>query len=755
LDTADDDQHGAAPPTSHAALSMLRSAAGEWRRFPRLAAVALGALVVQQVFFTGFAFSLKIIVDDITKHEPSSRLATVLGVLLVGFALTAVATVRGERASGQAAARIVNGVRRDLYAHLLRLSPSYFLARPTGWVIRRFDQDLKLLEGGYIKGFLDTVVVLTSTAITIPVLFLLEWRLALVVGLTLPLVIAAVYRLLPWSVEANDAVSASELDIVNAVQDTVRAQQVVRTFHLEPVLTKQFDEVLDVQQGRVVRARAVAATVGRGASLGVWFVQLVVVVVGAELAAHDVMSVGSLVGFVTVLSLMAKNVYDFAREDLSLLAEAGRGARGLSELLAVRAVVADPADHRELPQVDGMITFDQVTFGYGPGKGALDDVSFVVPARASVAVVGANGSGKSTILSLLMRFYDPQQGSIVIDGRDVRDVTQHSLRSQMGVVLQTNFIFNDTIRENIRVGKRDASDDDVIAAARRAELHDFVTSLPQGYDTPVGESGGRLSSGHRQRLAIARALIRDPRIILLDEVTTALDPAAERAVNAMLARVGDGRTVVSVTHRLAAARDADEILVLDHGRLVERGRHDDLFAAEGLYRTLWDKQGGFEVSGDGRTASVDGRRLRHVTLFTDLDDETLERVAVRLTSEYYEADQTVFEQGERGDRFYLIARGQVEVVGRAADGRDHVLEVLTDGDHFGELSLLHDRARTATIRTVSPSVFLTMGRDDFLKLVATTPEMAGMLEQRVARSELNLEEFRHLVGLRSEAPQNG
>jgi ATP-binding cassette subfamily B protein len=345
-----------------------------------------------------------------------------------------------------------------------------------------------------------------------------------------------------------------------------------------------------------------------------------------------------------------------------------------------------------------------------------------------------------------MRFYDPELGSVVVDGRDVRHVTQYSLRSQVGVVLQTNFIFNDTIRENIRIGNPEASDDEVVSAAQRAELHDFVTSLPHGYDTPVGDSGGRLSGGHRQRLAIARAMIRNPRIVLLDEVTTALDPAAESAVNSMLARVGVGRTVVSVTHRLVAARDADEILVLDRGRIAERGTHADLFAAEGIYRRLWEKQSGFDVSHDGRTATVDGRRLRHVTLFTDLDDATLEGIAGRLTSEYYEAGETVFEQGAPGDRFYLIARGRVNVVGPAADGEDHVLEVLSDGDHFGELALLQDRPRSATIRTVTPSVFLTVGRADFVRLVATTPEMARMLEQRIAQSELNLEEFRRLVG---------
>ena len=179
---------------------------------------------------------------------------------------------------------------------------------------------------------------------------------------------------------------------------------------------------------------------------------------------------------------------------------------------------------------------------------------------------------------------------------------------------------------------------------------------------------------------------------------------------------------------------------------MERGGHDDLFAAQGIYRRLWDKQSGFDVSRDGRTATVDGRRLRHVTLFTDLDDDTLDGIAGRLASEYYDAGETVFEEGEPGDRFYLIARGRVQVVGPTADGTEHVLEVLNDGDHFGEMALLQDRPRTATIRTVTPSVFLTMGRDDFLKLVATTPEMARMLEQRIARSELNLEEFRRLVG---------
>jgi ATP-binding cassette subfamily B protein len=379
-----------------------------------LASVALGSLVVQQLFFVGFAFSLKAIVDDVTERRSASQLAFVLALLLAGFVLAALATVAGE----WAAARLVNGIRRDLYDHLLRLSPAYFLTTPPGKVLNRFANDLKALEGGSVQGFLDAVVLVVSTVFALPLLFWLDWRLALITCLTLPVVVVVVDRRLPRWVRANDALSASELDLVNAVQDTIRAQQLVRTFQLEPVLTERFDHLLGNQQQRSVDARVLGATVGKGTSLGVLFVQLLVIVVGAELAVHGAMTAGSLVAFITVLGVVAKSIYDLANRDLPLLAEAGRGSKGLADLL------------------------------------------------------GANGSGKSTVLSLLMRFYDPENGAVRVDGRDLRQVTQKSFRSQMSVVLQGNFVFNNTIRENIRIGNPDASDEEVVEAARRAELHD-------------------------------------------------------------------------------------------------------------------------------------------------------------------------------------------------------------------------------------------------------------------------------------------
>jgi ATP-binding cassette, subfamily B, bacterial len=728
-------------------VATLRAAARCWSRHPRLAAVALTALFVQQAFLTGFAFSLKDILSDIAAHRSEETLAVLLGILTGGFVLAALSAVVGERAVARVAAVLTNDLRRDLYSHLLRLSPAYLLSTSPAKLTNRFSNNLRSVEGGYVQGFLDTTTLGMMTAIAVPLLVLLDWQLALITCLALPLVVVAADRILPRLTAATDEQSASELRILSTVQDTARAQDVVRIFHLEPILTERFEGLLADHKTRIVAARGIGAVAGKGASLAVLLVQVVIVVTGAELAGHRELPVASLVAFTTVLALLAKSVYDFVKTDLPLLAEAGRGRRGLVEMFAAPVVVSDSANASVLPPAAGAIDMDGVSFTYpGASRPALEDVSVAIPAGSTVAVVGANGSGKSTLLRLLMRYYDPQQGTISIDGWPLLDITQRSLREQIGVVLQGNFIFNDTIAENIRIGRPQATDDEVVRGARQAELHDWALTLADGLDTVVGESGGRLSGGQRQRLAIARAMIREPRILLLDEVTTALDPITESAIHEMLNRVGRSRTVVTATHRLAAATNADLIVVLDGGRVVEHGRHDELLAADGVYRRLWEKQSGFAVSGDGRQATVDARRLRHVTLFTDLDDETLARIAVGLTSEYYEADQTVFRQDDPGDRFYLIARGRVAVGTGTRDGPEHVLETLGDGDHFGELALLQDRPRTATLRTLAPSVFLTMDRQAFVRLVATTPEMGRMLEERMTRSEINLGEWRRLVG---------
>jgi ATP-binding cassette subfamily B protein len=351
------------------------------------------------------------------------------------------------------------------------------------------------------------------------------------------------------------------------------------------------------------------------------------------------------------------------------------------------------------------------------------------------------------VLQLLLRFYDPQAGAVTWDGIDLREVAQAELRARLSVVFQDSLLFDGSIRDNIRAGRLDATDADVEAAALAAELHDHVSTLPEGYDYQVGERGERLSGGQRQRLAIARALLRDPELLVLDEATSALDGNTESAIEHTLLEISRGRTVVSVTHRLSGAQHADRIFVLDAGTLAEQGTHAELLCSFGPYSELWRKQQGFHVAPDGDAVVVEPERLSLIPMLGVLDNATLERVAHRLVVEHVPADRLVLQEGDSGDHFYLIVRGRVCVSKRDANGVEHEVGVLETGDHFGEVALLHDVARTATVRTLLPSLFLTLRRAQFLELIALTPGLLETLEERM-RAQAAGESWRPLRAAR-------
>jgi ATP-binding cassette subfamily B protein len=356
-------------------------------------------------------------------------------------------------------------------------------------------------------------------------------------------------------------------------------------------------------------------------------------------------------------------------------------------------------------------------------------LSLTIRAGQSVAFVGRNGSGKSTLLSLLLRLYDPDRGAITLDGRDLRSLTQESLRAQFGVVFQDSFLFDRSIGENIRLGRPDATDAEVVAAARAAQIDTLITSLPEGYETVVGARGGRLSGGQRQRIALAHALVRNPAVLILDEATSALDPATEAAFNETLAGLSLGRTVISVTHRLRSITQADQIFVLDEGGLVEQGTHEELLRLRGLYRHLWDQQTGFTVGEDGRTAAVAPERLRQIPLFAQADEETLARMTGRFVAERYAQGSEIIREGDAGDTFYIIVHGSVEVVGRGGDGQEHRYSVRQDGEVFGEIALLANVPRTASVRALTPCLLLSLARTDFHELLDREAALRATVEQ--------------------------
>ena len=324
-----------------------------------------------------------------------------------------------------------------------------------------------------------------------------------------------------------------------------------------------------------------------------------------------------------------------------------------------------------------------------------------------------------------------------IDGTDLRDGRLDSLYDQTAVVFQESFLFNTSIRENIRMGRGSATDAEVEAAARAAELHDTIARLPLGYDTPVGERGANLSGGQRQRVAIARALVREPALLLLDEATSALDPGTEEAINRTLARLAKGRTVVSVTHRLTAVRNLDIVFVLRDGQLAESGNHDSLVAAGGVYAGLWAKQSGVSIADHGE-ARLDADYLKQVPLFAALDDEARADLAEHFASETAVAGQTLVREGDPAAKFYIVARGRLAVTAHGASGNPVSIATQQDGDFFGEIALVEDTPRTATVTAEGATTLLALGRSAFDRLMERRPAlreaMAAVAAQR--RAEL-------------------
>jgi ATP-binding cassette subfamily B protein len=324
---------------------------------------------------------------------------------------------------------------------------------------------------------------------------------------------------------------------------------------------------------------------------------------------------------------------------------------------------------------------------------------------------------------------------VLFDGVDIREATLDSLRGQMGIVFQENFLFNTTVRENIRLGNLAATDAEVEAAAKAAEIHDMILSMPQGYDTVVGERGGRLSGGQRQRIAIARAILRNPAVLLLDEATSALDPRTEAAITETLDRLSRGRTTIAVTHRLSSVVNADQIYVFDRGMLVEQGNHDELLRRNGLYARLWQEQGGYVIGAGVQYVGVEAARLQAVPLFAQLDGDLLAALAQRLAVERYPAGDVIVNEGEPGDKLYVIHKGQAEVLAYDPAGNQRHLAVLREGDYFGEVALLYDVPRTATIRALTPVQLYSLSKEDFNILLGAVPGLREQLERTISQRE--------------------
>jgi ATP-binding cassette, subfamily B, bacterial len=718
--------------------ALLRCLARYFRPYWRSGILIAAGLLMEMGFNSLVPFSFKFIVDDGLVGNDHTLLISIITGLAIGAVVVSGAGLGRDYLYAKVAASVLGDIRYRMFHHLQRLSMDFYARARTGDILSRFSGDLSTVETAMANalpwGVLPALDVVANTVL----LFVLDWRLALVAMLVWPLALFGPRVFAPRAVEASYARKQDEGRTMTAVQENIASQQVVKALGLQKFSLSGFDGSNRQLSRSVLRVSFFSALVERSAGIGIMLLQVGVLGTGAWMASQDLLSVGTLASF-QALFLNLSFSLSYTTQYVPTLVQATGGMQRIEELLDEAPQVNDAADAGTLMPLQREIRLDAVTFGYTADQTNLNGVSLAIAAGTSVAFVGASGSGKSTILNLIMRLYDPQQGTVSFDGRDLSTVTQDSLRAQMSVVFQESFLFNTSVAENIRMGKLDATMAEIEQAARAAEIHEHIMRLPQGYDTPVGERGGRLSGGQRQRIAIARAILRDPRVLLLDEATSALDPGTEASVNATLERVGRGRTMIAVTHRLASVTGVDCIHVLERGALVESGRHDELMAKQGPYQQLWAKQSGFSVSADGEQASIDVARLRSLPVLGQLDDSLLAEVARLFVTEHYPEGRMVIYEGDAGDRFYIIVRGSVEVVRGVEGAVQHRISVLEDGDFFGEIALLKTVPRTASVLTLVPCTFLSLQRGQFNYVLERAPQlrrhMEAMYAERIAGAD--------------------
>ena len=556
---------------------------------------AMACLIAAKVANVGVPMVLKQLIDQlsITPGSPKALLVLPLGALVAYGLLrlsTTIFTELREFLFSRVTQRAVRTIALRVFRHLHALSLRFHLNRQTGGMTRDIERGTRGVSS--LISFTLFNILPTLVEITLVLAYLVTqydiWFSA-ITAVALVTYIAFTVIVTDWRTHFRRTMNDLDSKANTKAIDSLINYETVKYFGNEDYEAKRYDEGLKSFENAAVRSQTSLSFLNTGQSLIIATAVTLILWRATEGVIAGAMTLGDLVlvnTFMIQLYIPLNFLGVIYREIKQSLADMER----LFSLLDLNKEVADGKDARPLQTHGAQVAFSNVDFSYESNREILFGVDFTIPAGTTTAVVGHSGSGKSTLSRLLFRFYDVNSGSITIDGQDVRRVTQESLRSAIGIVPQDTVLFNDTIGYNIAYGKPGATQQDIVAAARAASIHDFIESLPDGYGTMVGERGLKLSGGEKQRVAIARTLLKDPAILIFDEATSALDSKAEQAIQAQLKEIAKNRTTLVIAHRLSTVADAQQILVLDHGKIVERGTHQVLLAQDGLYRQMWERQ---------------------------------------------------------------------------------------------------------------------------------------------------------------------
>ena len=569
--------------------------------------VVFAAMLVETAMSLAAPWPLKIVLDNALGHHPlpewlrwihefgidrsTMGLALFAGIATILIAaIDAVASYIDNYYTESVGQWVAHDLRRRIYDHLHRLSLGYYAQHQTGTLLSTLTSDVATVQSFASSATLSIVVDLMTIVGMVGIMFWLEWDFALIaVGVT-PFLLLFVMRFKKAVKEATRNVRKRQSEIVAVAEQGLGSMRAVEAFDRQDLESQRMEVASRATVDAALKARRVKSLLSPVVAIVVALCTAFVLWRGTAVILAGAMTVGALTVFLAYLAKFFKPVQDLAKMT-NTIAQTAVGLERIQTILGADQVIAEKAAAIAPPPLRGNIAFEHVAFGYNDDAPVLRDVSFTVTAGQIVGVVGGTGSGKSTIVSLIPRFYDVTAGRVLVDGVDVRDYQLHPLRRQIGYVLQETVLFHGTIRDNIAYGRPgEVTEDEVVAAAKLANADEFIAKMPEGYDTIVGERGDTLSGGQRQRIGIARAVIRNNPILILDEPTAALDTESERLVMEGLQRLMKGRTVITIAHRLSTIRDADNIIVLHDGVVAEQGRHDELIARAGLYADLYHVQ---------------------------------------------------------------------------------------------------------------------------------------------------------------------
>lgn len=532
---------------------------------------------------------LRDIIDEVLASKNMSMLNAIASGIVVVFFLRGVFFFGQTYLMSYIGQKVIIDIREAVYRHLQRLSLSYYEKRQTGQLMSYITNDVAAVQGALVESMIELVTESMTLIGSLAIMFYLHWQLTLLTLITAPLVGQTMNVFGKKLRKSSTLIQERAADITSVLQEGISSVRVIKSFAREDYEIERFKAENQQNFRAQMKNSQIMATLtpiieflaAIGVTAIIWY--------GGREVINNNLTAGSLIAFLVYAVNLSNPIKRLSRV-YGNIQKALAAAKRVFDVLDTQPEIQDMPGATVLAPIDGRVVFNNISFEYKPGEPALSEVQLTVQPGQVVAIVGPSGAGKTTIANLIPRFYDPATGVITIDGIDIKTVTLKSLREQIGIVPQETILFNGSVYSNILYGRLDASHDEVVSAAKAANAHNFITDMPDGYDTQIGERGSKLSGGQRQRISIARAILKNPRILILDEATSALDTESEKLVQEAVDKLMVGRTSFVIAHRLSTIKRANVILVMERGKLVEQGTHDELLALGGLYSKLYQVQ---------------------------------------------------------------------------------------------------------------------------------------------------------------------